>query len=245
MALPTWILAMTLAGLACSSAYPAMSVVPDSPTPLDTVRLSAGPNDLPPSFRPDLTTVAMAANRITVILGIQGVNTLPPPNPPLDLPLGRFPAGQYQVEVVSGDTSRTFPFTVQAVQPSMPAIDYTDLWWNPDQSGWGLNVVQHPSGNLFATWFVYDIDGSAGWYVVPSGTWGFSGRNGNCLTSCAYTGPVYRTSGPALGRPVDPSQVSRTRVGTAELAFGAYNALHLTITIDGAPFIRDLQRQGF
>jgi hypothetical protein len=205
------------------------------------VRLVAAPGELPSSFRLDLTTVSMAANRITVTLGIQGVNTLPPPNPPLDLPLGRFPPGQYQVDVVNGQVPQSFQFTIQALPLTMPNLDYTDLWWNPDQSGWGLNVVQHSSGNLFATWFVYDLDGSAGWYVIPSGRW----LQSSFASTTAYTGPVYRTTGPALGRTVDPSQVTRTLVGSATLSFTGYNALHLVITIDGAPFVRDLVRQGF
>ena len=31
-----------------------------------------------------------------------------------------------------------------------PSCDYTDLWWNPAESGWGLNIVQHPTRNIFA-----------------------------------------------------------------------------------------------
>src|SRR5215831_3630119 len=38
---------------------------------------------------------------------------------------------------------------------SMPATpNFSDLWWNPAESGWGVNLQQQ--GNiLFATWFTY------------------------------------------------------------------------------------------
>jgi len=60
---------------------------------------------------------------------------------------------------------------VAAVGISLPAsattfsIDYTDLWYIPTESGWGLNVIQQ--GNvMFATLFVYGTDNTPRWYVA-------------------------------------------------------------------------------
>ena len=52
----------------------------------------------------------------------------------------------------------------------LSAIDYSDLWWNPNESGWGLNVVQHASRNIFAVWFTYDANASPRWFVITGGT---------------------------------------------------------------------------
>jgi hypothetical protein len=37
-----------------------------------------------------------------------------------------------------------------------PAFDFTDLWWNAGESGWGLNLIQHANGIIFAMWYTYD-----------------------------------------------------------------------------------------
>jgi hypothetical protein len=89
-------------------------------------------------------------------------------------------------------------------------IDYTDLWWNPAESGWGLNLVQHPSGTIFGVWYTYDADGKRTWFVLPSGSW----SSGN-----VYSGPLYATAGPAYNGPFNPALVQRTLVGSATLTF--------------------------
>lgn len=43
------------------------------------------------------------------------------------------------------------------------ADNYSDIWWNPDSSGWGLNF-QHLGDDLFLTWYTYDTDGEAVFY---------------------------------------------------------------------------------
>lgn len=46
-----------------------------------------------------------------------------------------------------------------------PGDNYTDLWWNPNESGWGMGITQQ--GNLmFLTWFVYDNPRNPVWYVA-------------------------------------------------------------------------------
>ena len=43
----------------------------------------------------------------------------------------------------------------------------TDMWFNPAESGWGLNLI-HQGDTLFATLFVYGPDGQPRWYVASS-----------------------------------------------------------------------------
>src|ERR1043166_810025 len=58
--------------------------------------------------------------------------------------------------------------------------DQSDLWWNPDESGWGIQFVQRGS-TIFATMFVYDANGNPTWYTAtmegakPNGVLTFTG----------------------------------------------------------------------
>ena len=62
---------------------------------------------------------------------------------------------------------------------STPATNYTDMWWNPAESGWGISFAQHGSTNqVFAVWYTYDPREQGGggqdkplWIVMPGGTW--------------------------------------------------------------------------
>lgn len=48
---------------------------------------------------------------------------------------------------------------------SASIYDVTGLWYNPNESGWGMNVIQQ-SSTLFITMFVYGTDGRPTWYVA-------------------------------------------------------------------------------
>jgi len=67
-----------------------------------------------------------------------------------------------------------------AAAQSSPATNYSDLWWNPDESGWGLTITQHASNQIWAIWYTYDPrqqDPNAPgaykplWINMPGGTW--------------------------------------------------------------------------
>jgi lysyl endopeptidase len=115
-------------------------------------------------------------------------------------------------------------------------IDYTDLWWNPNESGWGLNLVQHPSGTIFGVWYTYGEDRARTWYVVPSGTW---------TASNVYSGAVYATAGPAFNGPFDPSLVRRTQVGTATFTFADANNATFAFTVSGISGTKSITRLPF
>lgn len=84
------------------------------------------------------------------------------------------------------------------------AGQYSDLWWNPQESGWGVNVVQQLE-TAFVTLFVYAPDGSPTWYVAPAARITHHGTGGPL-----FTGTLYRTRGPWHGGPFDPAQVQAT-----------------------------------
>jgi len=67
-----------------------------------------------------------------------------------------------------------------AAAQSAPATNYSDLWWNPNESGWGLTITQHASNQIWAIWYTYDPrqqDPNAPgaykplWINMPGGTW--------------------------------------------------------------------------
>jgi hypothetical protein len=226
-----------------------LSVIPAAPRPQETVRVYM------PMYNAIVeTAISMAGNKVTIALTTQmdeGGFPVPPPTAPVDLPIGAFPTGVYEVEVTATPRGAmdsrslgTATFSVSPQDRSKPLRNYSDLWWTPDESGWGLNIVQHPSGVIFATWFTYDPDGTPAWYVVPSGEWN-AVAIGDIGVLYKYRGPVYRTSGPPVADTFDPARVTRTLVGEALFQFLAYDFLRAQLTVDGRTVTKDLQRQGF
>jgi hypothetical protein len=117
-----------------------------------------------------------------------------------------------------------------------PAYDYSDLWWNPNESGWGINLVQHPSRIIFAVWYTYEMDGTRTWYVMPTGSWSSSTR---------FSGPLYATNGPSFEKAFDASQVQTRQVGTLTLNFTSQNTGSFTYSVDGVTGTKSMQRQPF
>lgn len=114
--------------------------------------------------------------------------------------------------------------------------DYTDLWWNPAESGWGLNLIQHPSRIIFGVWYTYAADGKRTWFVVPDGTW---------TSSNTYSGPLYSTAGPSLAQSFDASKVRVSPVGHATLTFSDANNGTFAFTVNGVSGTKRITRQPF
>lgn len=120
-----------------------------------------------------------------------------------------------------------------------PGVVASDLWWNAQQSGWGLSLTRHASGQLFGVWFTYDANGDPTWRVMPGGTW---------TDSRTFSATVYTTRGPAFfsGPAFDPSRVSVTAIGEATLVFDdASNAVFRYRLEDGAADEARISRQLF
>jgi lysyl endopeptidase len=117
----------------------------------------------------------------------------------------------------------------------VPTFDYTALWWNPSESGWGMGITQHAS-SLFAAWYVYGPNGSPTWLVMPGGAW---------TSPTSITGDLYSTTGPPSGGPFDASQVTKQRVGSATIAFSAVDQAVLSYTVNGVSGTKAIQRENF
>ena len=114
----------------------------------------------------------------------------------------------------------------------------TALWWNPRESGWGLNL-NHQGNILFGTLFTYDAQRAPLWLVMSGGRMQDDGRS--------FTGELYRTTGPAFNAvPFTPiTAANLTQVGTMSVAFVDANTASLTYTVNGAQVTKSIQRQLF
>src|SRR5277367_3915114 len=84
-------------------------------------------------------------------------------------------------------------------------VDYTDIWYLPAESGWGVNFVQADSV-IFATFFIYSQGNVPTWYTAII----YANGDGS-----SFTGNLYSTTGTWFGAPWDPTKVVNTQVGTA------------------------------
>jgi len=136
-----------------------------------------------------------------------------------------------------GSFTRTVPIVRQVFNvphTATPAVDYTDLWWDSDESGWGM-AITHQSGNIFLAWYVYDANGKPFWYVAPACT----------VEGSSCSGTLYRTTGPAFGPPLDPTKVQATSVGSALVSFIDANNGVLSYTVNGVSGSKPIKRQLF
>lgn len=115
------------------------------------------------------------------------------------------------------------------------STDFTDMWWNSSEDGWGLNVIQQ-GDIVFATFFVYGSDQSPRWYVAsslepqsaPAGSYVFSGK-------------LYSTTGPWFGGAFSTT-VGVSEVGTATITFSSPGTATLNYTVNGTPVTKQLTR---
>jgi hypothetical protein len=129
------------------------------------------------------------------------------------------------------------PACIQTPASRAYATNYQDLWWNPAESGWGINLT-HQGDTIFATWFTYGAGGRGLWLVAPDARRQPTGE---------YHGRLYRTAGtpfdriagsPAMaGAPVD--------VGEITLAFSDGERGRIDYVVEGAARSKAIERQVF
>ena len=128
-------------------------------------------------------------------------------------------------------TATLLAFALPASAQGVPAANYTDMWWNPSESGWGISFMQHATSNqVFAVWYTYDPRevSSSGrnkplWFVMPGGTW---------TSPTRLTGTAYVTNGAPFNQSGSSGQ-RNTPVGT--LTFEFTNASSGTFTYSVTP----------
>jgi len=114
------------------------------------------------------------------------------------------------------------------------STDQSDLWWIPNESGWGVQLVQRNS-TIFATMFVYDQSDAATWYAATM-----------VATGLTWTGDLYAVRGPWFGMtPFNMTDVQATKVGTMTWvpAPATVRAGTLTYTVNGTQVTKNVERQ--
>ena len=125
------------------------------------------------------------------------------------------------------------------LQPATgPAFNVTDMWWNAAESGWGLNLTHHASGQVFGVWYTYTAPNRPYWLILSGGQW----VNGN-----VFTGKLYTVSGPHYAQPTfDTTKVITREVGVMTLTFsGDGNNASFTWSVDGVNGVKLITRQPF
>ncbi len=119
-----------------------------------------------------------------------------------------------------------------------PRMDGTgwrnDIWFPPNESGWGLNVVEQ-GDTIFATIFIYDAQGRSHWFVASQLT----------QSGSAYSGPLFEETGPPFSGPFDPSKVRSRQVGTMTFDVRDAGTATLAYTVDGVTVNKTVRRFAF
>ena len=116
--------------------------------------------------------------------------------------------------------------------------DYSDMWWNPSESGWGANMIQQEE-IIFVTFFVYDANGKPTWFVAPNTA--YTGTSGGAQH---FAGPLYSTTGPYFGAAqFNPNSVTVTQVGNIAFDASTSTAGTLTYSVNGVNVFKSVQRQ--
>ncbi len=142
---------------------------------------------------------------------------------------GHHGLGGQDAEFVATVVDWTTKYAYLAQEPN-----YTALWWNPAESGWGINF-NHQGDILFATLYTYDSTGQPLWLVMSEGRLQPDGST--------FAGTLYRTTGPAFNAvPFTPiGAANLTTVGTLSVTFSGARAGTLTYSFNGASVTKSIQ----
>jgi hypothetical protein len=110
------------------------------------------------------------------------------------------------------------------------ATFWADLWYNPNESGWGLNIAQQDQ-----TLFVYGADNRANWYVASNMTVNGSG----------YLGDLFQTTGPAYFNTFNPNGVGIRKVGRIIFVPKNEGEAGISYEVDGLTINKNIERQTF
>lgn len=129
----------------------------------------------------------------------------------------------------------TFVSYSQVVFGPAPSHDYSDLWWNQNEPGWGVAILHHTTNVAFVAWYTYDSLGFPTWYVASS-----------CrMVGNACSGKLYETLGPPFGPTFNPNAVRVYEVGTITLNFTGRATGTMSYNVSGSTGFKAITRQPF
>ncbi len=130
-------------------------------------------------------------------------------------------------------------FSLFATSAFAQVVNYTDLWWNPNESGWGIQVTHH-NDEIFGTWFTYDEQGNQLFIVLP-------GCNIQRYTDATKIcrGDLYRTTGSPFNVPFVSANTAASLIGQATLTFTSNTTATFAYQIGATTIIKSISRQQF
>lgn len=108
--------------------------------------------------------------------------------------------------------------------------DVTDLWWNPAESGWGMQL-NNTGSFAFATVFAYGPDGKPTWFIAEMHAVGVF-----------FSGPLYVATGPYYGGPFNAAATTRN-AGIMSFVLTSISTAEIAYTVDGVTVSKSVQRQ--
>ena len=117
------------------------------------------------------------------------------------------------------------------------SVDFTDIWWNALEDGWGVTVSQQ-GDIIFATFFIYGPDSSARWFSAAL----FPVAGSSSVVT--FSGDLFRSSGSFYGDP-NFRKLSGVKAGTATMTFNSAVTGTLMYNIDGVSVTKQITRQTF
>lgn len=172
----------------------------------------------------------------------------------VEMQLGAFPAGDYEVEVAlagGGPATTVLAFSVRdPVEPAVvplpprPLVNHSGMWWSPQEPGWGLSLHQSALHAMFGALFVYDAKGEPQWYTIQGGRW---------TSSTRWTGKAFRTTGTPFAAATYLTYTSLREAGSATLEFApdlgpgvsAEGHAALSYTLDGTTATKLITRMPY
>ena len=116
--------------------------------------------------------------------------------------------------------------------------DYSGLWWNSAESGWGMNVIQQEQ-ILFITLFVYGTEAPT-WFVGSNVAF----VSANAAGDRTYTGELYRTAGtPFFTIPFNAAATTANAVGNITFVGRADGTATVQYTVNANNLSKTLVRQ--
>lgn len=113
------------------------------------------------------------------------------------------------------------------------ATNYQDLWWNPAESGWGINFT-HQGTLIFATLFTYSPANRDMWLVASLAR----------QSDGSFSGDLLRTTGPSFDT-VPWTVIDSSKAGTMRVSFADGVTGTLAYSVDGVSVTKPIQRQVF
>jgi DNA-binding beta-propeller fold protein YncE len=147
----------------------------------------------------------------------------------------------------SDENNGRFDFTLDGVSASKsitrlsvatgapPVSDYTGVWWNPLESGWGVTLT-HQASTVFAVVFTYDDAGTPRWYFASNCVVASAVCTGDLFQALGGTPPTAAWSGAGL---------SNRRVGSLTIAFSGTSLAAMRPTLAGQASETTLARLTF